>query len=55
MCLYCPMCGIRTPCEAYEKSLVARDIMDFEWAEMLEEYCSEITYDHIVCSACHAR
>jgi hypothetical protein len=55
MCLYCPTCGVRTPCVASEKQIVAVDVMDYEWAEELELYCEENSTDHIECSVCHAR
>jgi hypothetical protein len=55
MCLHCPMCEVRVPCEASQKAIVAREIMDIEWALVLEDYCTENTWDHIKCSTCHAR
>ena len=55
MCLYCPTCGVRTPCAASKKQIVAVEIMDYVWADELELYCEENSTDHIECSACHAR
>ena len=55
MCLYCPTCGIRDACEAYQKYHVAVEMFDVEWAEELLAYCDEITTEHIDCLDCHAR
>jgi hypothetical protein len=55
MCLHCPYCGVREACRASEKAIAAREMMDFEWAVVLEDYCTENTWDHIACSKCHAR
>ena len=55
VCLYCPTCGVRTPCAASEKAILARAQHDFVWAEDLEYYCAENTTHVIRCSTCHAR
>ena len=55
MCLYCPTCGVRVACMAHIKSLHAREVMDYLWADVLEQYCYDNTKDDIECSVCHAR
>ena len=55
MCLYCPTCGVRTPCKAAEMATLARAQHDFVWAEDLEYYCNENATHRIRCSSCHAR
>lgn len=55
MCLYCPTCGVRVPCKASKKALLAREQHDFVWAYELEEYCAENTTHVQCCIMCHAR